>query len=420
MAPLPAPRQRPRRRRGLLLAAVSCLGLAGCNGRFELPYVLYLAIGTNNDQAIDAELMEETQGRLGVLELGYRQIHPESQFQFGLYPEAIISNALKRRNRAGLGPDLIFVNGDTALRMLASGVVNPFPATATQLNQFDPDDLDRIRNSRGQLAGLPTVLHTQVACFNRNRLPNPPTTVTELLAASASGHPVGLTVEPYGLFWTLGSLGALAGIEQAVAGQQPSAANTQRIEAWLAWLQNASTQQRVTFFSDQQSALSEFMAGRLDWIPCNSISLPRLRKKLGPNLGVSPLPSGADGSPPSPAKRIRVLALGSSSSAAGRARAINFANFSVNPLMQRSVTIGAQTVLPANRFVKVPVQSSTVLAALNQANQQSDRLSLIVKQIHYDDPRIAKSQALITELVFGEVSPRSSAQALIKMLRTKP
>lgn len=420
MALFPAPQLRPWQRRGWLLALLSSFGLTACNGRPELPNVLYLAIGTNTDQAIDAELIEETQGHLDTLEQGYRRIHPESRFQFGLYPEALIGEAISRRNRAGLGPDLIFVNGDTALRMLASGAIDPFPTSGKQLNQFDPDDLARIRNNRGELAGLPVLLHTQVACFNRKRLPNPPTTVTELLAASAAGHPVGLTVEPYGLFWSAGSLGAVGGLEQAVAGQQPSPANTQRLEAWLAWLQNASNHQRVTFFSDQQSALSEFMAGRLDWVPCNSISLPRLRNKLGPNLGVSPLPSGADGSLPSPVKRIRVLALGSSSSAAGRARAIAYSHFTVNPLMQRALTIGSQNLLPANRFVKVPVQSSTVLAALNQSNQQSDQFSSIVKLMHDNDPRLSKAQALITELVFGEVSPRSSAQALIQVLRNKP
>ena len=295
MALFPATRLKPwRGRRGLLLSLLTSLGLAGCNGKIQLPYVVYLAIGTNSEQAIDAELIEETRWHLDVLERGYRQIHPESRFQFGLYPEAMIDFALSRRNRAGLGPDLIFVNGDTARRMLASGVTVPFPANSSQLKQFDPSDLDRVRNSRGELAGLPVVLQTQVACFNRKRLPKPPATTTELLAASAAGHPVGLSVEPYNLLWSAGSLGAMNGLEQAIAGQEPSAANTDRIEAWLAWLQNASNQQRVTFFSDQKSAISEFLAGRLDWIPCNSISLPRLRKQLGANLGVTNLPSGPD------------------------------------------------------------------------------------------------------------------------------
>lgn len=239
--------------------------------------------------------------------------------------------------------------------------------------------------------------------------------MTDLLAASAAGHPVGLTVDLYNLFWTAGSLGAMEGINQAVTSRQPSPANLQRMELWLAWLQNANNQQRVTFFGDQKSTISEFLAGRLDWIPCNSISLPRLRRKLGASLGVSTLPSGPDGSAPSPLKRLRVLALGASSSPAGRARAISFARFATNPLTQRTLTTGSQTVLPANRFVKVPVQSSLVLDALNTSNQQGDQLNAIVKLMHDNDQRLPVAQALITELVFGEVSPRTTARALIRL-----
>ena len=422
MGPLPTamhrfPRSslRPWRRRGLLFALLGCLGLSGCGSREELPSVLYQAIGTNSDQAIDADLLEETQSRMTLLERAYRQMHPAVRFQFGLYQEDRISDAITRRNRAGLGPDLIFVNGDTAERMMAAGLVDPFPATAAQLKTFDPDDLDRLRNNRGELAGLPVLIHTQVACFNRKRLPEAPRTVTELLAASAAGHPIGLTVDLYNLFWTAGSLGAMEGINQAVTGRPPSPANVQRMEGWLAWLQNASNQQRVTFFGDQKSALSEFMAGRLDWVACNSISLPRLRRKLGASLGVSTLPSGPDGSAPSPLKRLRVLALGASSSTAGRARAISFARFATNPLTQRTLTIGSQTLLPANRFVKVPVSSSLVLDALNTSNQQGDQLNAIVKLMHDNDARLPKAQALITDLVFGEVSPRATARALIRL-----
>jgi ABC-type glycerol-3-phosphate transport system substrate-binding protein len=263
------------------------------------------------------------------------------------------------------------------------------------------------------------VIQTQLACFNRKRLPEPPATVTELLAASAAGNTVGLTVDPYYLYWSTGSLGALRGINRAIAGQQPSPAEVKKIEQWLAWLQNANSQQRVTFYSDQKSVIAEFLAGRIDWMPCNSITLPKLRKQLGSSLGVSALPNGPDGSPPSPMKRLRVFALGSSSSAAGRARAIAFIRFSANPLMQRMLTVGSQTLLPANRFVKVPVQSSQVLAAMELSNRQSDQFSQIVKLMHDDDPRVPKVQALITELVFGEESARSSTEALIQILRGK-
>ena len=418
MALFPAPRLRPWRRRGLLLALLGSFSLTGCKGVLELPNVLYLAMSTNSDQAIDADLLEETQARLSVLERGYRQMHPASRFQFGLYSDNTISKALIRRNRAGLGPDVIFVNGETALRMLADGVVSPYPAAAEQLKLFDPDDLDQLRNSRGELAGIPVVIQTQLACFNRKRLPEPPATVTELLCQCCGEH-CGAHRGPLLPVLEHRQPGALKGINRAIAGQQPSPAEVRQIEQWLAWLQNANTQQRVTFYSDQKSVIAEFLAERIDWMPCNSITLPKLRKQLGSSLGVSALPNGPDGSPPSPMKRLRVFALGSSSSAAGRARAIAFIRFSANPLMQRMLTVGSQTLLPANRFVKVPVQSSQVLAAMELSNRQSDQFSQIVKLMHDDDPRVPKVQALITELVFGEESARSSTEALIQILRGK-
>ena len=415
----PAPRLRPWRRRGLLLSLLTSLGLAGCNGRPSLPNVIYLALSTNNDQTIDAFLLEETRARIRILEQSFRQIHPESRFQFSMYQETQISKALIRRSRAGLGPDLIFVNGVTAEQMLASGVVDPFPATPDQLRQFDPDDLDRLRNKRGELAGLPVFIQTQLACFNRKRLPKPPANVADLLAISAAGHPVGMTVEVHNLYWSAGSLGASDGINNAIRGNELSPTERQAIVNWLGWLQNASSQQRVTFYGDQQTAVSEFLAGRIDWTLCNSITLPRLRKQLGSNLGVSVLPKGTDGNEPSPLKRLRVFALGSSSSMAGRSRAIAFARFSTNPLMQRALTVGSQTLLPANRFVKVPIQSSQMLEAMERSNRQSDK-NKIGTLINENDPRIRLIQNLITELVFGEVSAQSSADSLIHILRRHP
>jgi Fe2+ or Zn2+ uptake regulation protein len=47
-------------------------------------------------------------------------------------------------------------------------------------------------------------------------------------------------------------------------------------------------------------------------------------------------------------------------------------------------------------------------------------MSPTLKRLHDNDQRITKAQALITELVYGEVSPQSSAQALIHLLREQP
>lgn len=419
MALLPAPRLRTHKRKGLLLSLLCGLSLTGCSSKLELPNFVYMAIGTNTDQTIDTELVEELRVRMGLLSAAYRQIHSATRFQFSLYSEDIIAEALRRRTKAGLGPDLMYVNGDTARKLLERGLVDPYPITPELEALLNRQDLNRLRAGNNQLAGLPILIQTQVACFNRQRLPNPPSTLKELLEASAQGNTIGLSVDFANLFWTAGSIGALNGLNRAAAGEPPSQEEQDSIVSWLAWLQNAGNQQRVTFYSDPSSAIQEFSAGRLDWIPCASVNLPRIRKSLGPALGVASLPRGPGGLP-SPVNRLRVLALGRSSSPAGRNRALAFGRFSVNPLVQRSLTLGSQTVLPANRFVKVPVQSSLTLAAMVDSQTAGQRSTTMVERLQNDDPRFKRIQNLITKLVFGEVSPHTATNELISVFERKP
>jgi ABC-type glycerol-3-phosphate transport system substrate-binding protein len=412
-------RARPDRRRGLLLSLVCSLGLSGCAGGFELPNLLYLATSANSDQEINAELLSDFRERLDSVVVGYRQIHPATRFQFGIYPDGGIVDAMRQRNRAGLGADLMFVNGDTAKQLVDQGLADPFPLTPSLQHLFNPADLQRMRTDSGAIAGLPILIQTQVACFNRRRLPDPPDTLEELLSASARGHSIGLSVELKTLFWTAGSAGSFEAIQHATAGQPLKPKQLGSIETWLAWLQNASNQQRVTFYASQTSALQEFREGRLDWIPCSSVSLPGLRKRLGDSLGVASLPNGPGGAP-SPINRLRVLALGRSSSQAGRERALSFSRFMVNPLVQRSLTLGSQTVLPANRFVKVPVQSSQALQAISASEIAGQRMAQMAGLLHDNDPRVESTQSLINALVFGEVSPKAAANDLVRIVSKQP
>ena len=403
---------------GLTVLLTTVVG-GGCSLQTSLPNVIYVAVGTSSDQTVDAELVREFQTRLQVLADGYRQLQPNTHFQFAVYPEERMAAVLRHRNGAGLGPDLVLVNGGTAQNLLRAGLIDPYPGDKTLLNNFDPKELQRLFNHRGQLSGLPMLLQTQLACFNRQRLSQPPASLKDLLVASASGHPIGLIISLRELFWSVGSQGALQSIEAATAGRALTTEERQRITTWLAWLQAANAQQRITFYPNQATADAEFLAGRLDWIPCRSTSLPRLRQALGPALGVAPLPAG-EGGQASPINPLRTWALGPLASSTARERALAFTRFSVNPLTQRTITLSAQTVLPANRFVRVPVRSSAVLAAMETAAQQGRQNAAVLRIAHSGDPRLETVQTLLSELIFGEITPQATADRLVAALRPRP
>jgi hypothetical protein len=77
-------------------------------------------------------------------------------------------------------------------------------------------------------------------------------------------------------------------------------------------------------------------------------------------------------------------------------------------------------VLPANRFVSVPVQSSQVLAAMVAAANQGLQANSLAARVPTSDPRIVRVQTLLTTVVFGETSPDAATSQLIRILRARP
>ena len=398
-----------------MLAAVA---LGACSAGAPLPTVLYLAATANPDQHLDAELREYFRTRLTLLQEGFQHMHPGTAFQLGLYPENDFIAAMTRRSRAGLEPDLLYINGDTALQMLQAGLVDPFPADSTLLQHFDPEMLARLRSPDGRLAGLPVLVQTQLSCYDRRRLPQPPSTLAALVQSSAAGHGVGLPLDPFNLLWTAGSLGALPALEQALRGQALSPEDRKSLERWLAWLQNANAKGWVSVYASQPEADADLIAGKLSWIPCRSTSLTSLRRQLGSRLGVAPLPDGPAG-PASAVNRLRVVALGRHSSASARERALAFSHFFVNPLTQRKLATESSTVLPANRFVRLPLQSSPQLQTMQIAARQGLQANALMALLHANGTRLQRLQTLITALVFTEITPAAAADQLLRMAQEK-
>lgn len=404
---------------GLLGLLLGVLTLSGCGPRSELPTVLYLTIGSSDNEAVDADLIEGFRQRLDSLESGYRELQPATRFQVSVESENDVVSLMRRRTGAGLGPDLLLINGDTARQLLEAGLVDPYPINSSLRNSLDAGHVRELSDSQGRLAGLPVLLQTQVACFNRKRLKRAPATLNELLNAGASGHPIGLSVQLADLFWSAGGFGAVKGLEQGLEGRPWSKPQAQAIVNWLDWLQDANNQRGITVYSNQSMLEADFLAGRLDWLPCRSIALPKLRQRLGADLGIAPLPDGSGGRA-SPINRLRVLSLGRSSSPQGRARALAFGHHALTPLSQRMLTLGSMTVLPANRFVTVPVNSSATLAALVSAEEHGLQSESIIRMVHASDPRVAQAQAVLTRVVFGEITPQEGATNLLSGLQAKP
>ena len=404
--------------RARLTASVvlSTLLLSGCSllGH-ELPVMLYLAMVVDQDSTIDTSTQTDFRQRIELIIRDFRKIKPNVEVQVALYQRANLKRELQRRDASDLGPDLVVTDAPQANQLLSDGLTEPLPFQTFNRQQTDEALWERVKLNDGRITAQPIVIYPQIACFNRETVETPPTTLQELLQQGASGTRVGLAVNFSELLWTAGSLGAIQSLANASDGETLSAQNTETMVRWLAWLQRASAQQNITFFQDQGQLENLLNDGELDWVSCNSNSLLRLREKMGNNLGVSPLPTGPGGTA-SPMNALRVVALGANSSPRQREMAVSLAQFITNPMVQRNLSLRSLAFLPVNPAVAVPVRSSRTLATLVQSREDSMlHESALAGLAHHRNLNRDGSQVLIP-LVFGASNPQSSLDSLLKAL----
>lgn len=412
-------------RRWLPLVLLALLALQGCN---PLPWIdgqtLYIMVVTQ--QRLDWLRRDAIKDRLwGPLLEEFHRLHPNVRLTLYTVNEDQVEAELQRRTSRGLGPDLILVRAPMANTLLKQGLIAPVPDTPTMrssLAEVSPLYLQRVRLG-SVYAGLPLHELVTLACFNRQRVPNPPRTTEDLVAMAASGRTIGLSIDPYGLWWTAGTRGAADAMAPIVTGiAEPSSPELRRqrqvvIAGWLAWLRQIAQQSKVDIASGPQELTSALISSRLDWIPCFSLTLTTLQQGMGERLGVSALPTGPGG-PPSPLNSLQVWAFGLDSSPRQRQNASDLARLSVDPLLQRRYVLDTQEVLAVNRTVQTPVASSGVLAALAEAqNQFQYGTPLLTKPFSVDhlNAVVHRIEATIQQVMVGVLTPLEGAQDLLNL-----
>lgn len=412
----------PRRWLALVL-----LGLVGLQGCAALPWIdgqtLYVMVVTQSQldwlrrDALEVRLWEP-------LLQEYRRLHPNVRLSLYTVAENQVEAQLKQRTSRGLGPDLILLRAPMANTLLQDGLIAPVPDTpsmARTISQVAPRFLARVRDG-SKLAGLPLHELVTLACFNRQRVTSPPRTTGELTAMAAAGRTIGLSIDPYGIWWTAGTRDADDAIVPILLGSPPTspAARKQaeaRITSWLAWLRQIAQQSKVDVASGPEELTNALISSRLDWVPCFSLTLDTLKASMGDRLGVSALPSGPGGAP-SPSNTLQVWAFGLDSSPRQRQNAADLAELSVDPLLQRRYVLESQEVLPVNLAVETPVASSGVLAALAEAQRQFEFGSPLLNKpftIHHLNVVAQSLGAVIQQVMVGVLTPEEGAVEILRL-----
>ena len=421
--PNPAKRRRQTAGAKLALGLALALGLQACSEPLPMQrqtLIIYV------DPPDSATLNKENLRTLwDPLLKTYKRLHPgvHLNFNFVVFQDQQLKEELRRRNSRGLGPDMLVINASTAIDLLNQGLISRIQVPREVQNSLQPWILSRVKVPGG-LAALPVALEPQLSCYNRARIPNPPATLEELLQLAASGRRIGLSIFPKSIWWTTGPLGANQALMQRLEEPPGSheriySSDQAAITSWLRWLREASLQNHVNFFNNDEDLLNGLGKGQLDWISCLSFNLPSLKRQMGDNLGVASLPKGPHGLA-SPDSLLRVLAFGVNSSGQQRQRAMQLGLLQLNPLMQHSMTLNSEQILPVNRFAPAPVASSAKLKVLVNAQEQFQQSSLFSRSplaINRLDNHSAELEGLLTQVVVDVIGPEQASARLIEILR---
>lgn len=387
---------------------------------------LYVMVTTQ--RRLDWLKRDQIRDRLwGPLLKEYHRLYPNVRVSLYSVQEEDLRAQLRQRTARGLAPDLILTRAPMANTLLKEGLIAPVPqppGMQRSIAEIRPEDLRRVHHGT-HLSAVPVNDVVTLACYNRSTVPKPPRTTEELMAAAAAGRIIGLSMDAFGIWWTAGTRGAVDDLVPILLGKASSTpgseAHAQKtIAEWLAWLRQLAVLSRVDLASGPEELSQGLISGRLDWIPCYSLTLGTLREAMGDRLGVSALPAGPDGRPPSPFNSLDVWAFGLDSSARQQDRAMDLVKLSVDPFLQRRIMLESQEVLSVNRLVPTPVASSGVLAALAEAEKQSNAMPPSFRNpfdLRHLNVVVPQMEGVIQQVMVGVLTPEEGARQIRSFAR---
>lgn len=342
----------------------------------------------------------------------FKRLNPSVQVKLRALPTERFEQELQYRTQRGLGPDLMLLAGKRdLLGFQAKGYISAIELSPQEQANFRPTVLQSLR-SRGKQLGLPWLIFSPLACFDRRRLPSSPKTFAELIQLAQKGHSFGLNYGPSGLDELIsGFKVSLVPQRQSRLGEQ------QRLVRAMQWMREANLQPGITFLAEEAELRLGLQQGRFDWVPCSSGWLPSLRQTLGNDLGIAVLPDGPAG-PTRPLTRMPTWVFGSQSTATQRRVAKQFVLYASNLVNQRNMALSLGTVLPVNPSIALPFKAYPDLAVINAAAQNIDLITLEQQQFLLTNAD--QLSFFADQVIRGVQSPAATAPRFQRLLDAMP
>lgn len=292
----------------------------------------------------------------------FQRSNPDVNVVLINYKSKNFYDQITRDTSLNLGPDLVITEQDSAPKLFARDLITTLPSQQ-YFNAIYSQRIQSVAKTKAGYLFAPWLISTQIACFNKTKINDPPSTIQELEELGASGKRIGLAANLFELIWTAGTQGAISEFSSLGRGITTNQAYP-GIQAWLQWLQQAALYKNISFHEDGKELSLKLQNNELDWITCWGGLFEDLKKTMGNNLGVAALPNGSR-SKAFPPPIFYGFSLGENSSQSQRTTALKFIKSNVNIVAQRKIQLDDLGFLAANQNVSIPPEISKIQSAIN-------------------------------------------------------
>ena len=419
------------RNTGLMKAQVQALGaalltsllLTSCDGdrMQKIPVVLKVAKTIPNDSNAEYDDYSRMRAVLNDLVKQLRDVDDSFQIQVSLYGRRNFLDEIQRQTRSGFGPDLIVTDSETTHSLYNKGLISPIKLKPEEFTNIPNYLFNLVKASDGNYVGQPVSQYVQIACYNKEKITTPPSTLKQLEQQSED-LTFGMALQLKDLYWSTEAFNAEKAIERAMQGRTPSKEETQKVTNWLTWLKSASYQQNIRFFNDQSSLRKALINGELDWISCWSTNLPELRESMKDKLGVGGLPKG-------PSKdlrattRLSVWSLGKNSSRMQREKTLVFIDFITKPWAQKTYSLRNRQSFPVDKNAakivasKIPGGEAALAQYEQQAVQVTAAASRTKAMVFRDPERYETISEHLLDTIYDIETPIEATESILTALK---
>jgi maltose-binding protein MalE len=321
-----------------------------------------------------------------------------------------------KQARRGAGPNVLWLTFTLELnQLIESGNLQVLDNSSVDLSSFRLRALQQVRY-QDKLYGIPTSMETQVLCYNKDKVEQPPNTLSELITQARTGYSVGLESGFFRTFWGTGIFSDRLFDERGrfTAGEGWA--------KWMKWLKGARDEPNLFLIEEAEELQRLFVEKKLAYITCESGWIPALREALGQDsLGITLLPH-ATNRPATPPLNSNILFFNRASSPNQTRLALKLAQFITNAAQQQKSLAALPFAIPVNRNVIVDPRLYPLQATLRDQSRSGVVRSLT--QIQNIENKRDDLDLLYQKVLGGELSPDQAAAELTRTfnapIETKP